>query len=817
MYKLYFDDYPLYDPRDDSLLIREPNIHLAVGEAGAVSFTIDQNHPYSDKLTPMKGAVKLLSDSRVIFRGRIRKDTRCFDRSREIEAEGLLACLNDSYIPPFSFPDDFAADPEYIAAAENGNVVEFFLGWLLQQHNSQVGAFQKIQIGSVTVTDPNNYIYLSSSGYLSTMEVLRKKLEDPLGGYLVVDYSGETTILNYYAELPLTNTQEVEFGKNLLDVVSEFDSTETYTAILPIGKDGLTITGLPDEEIWPGVWKQGPIIYSREAEKSIGGRITKMVEWKDVTLNTNLRAKAANLLSSEGIKTEHTLTVTALDLGAVEDVSRFVVGRMVRLNSAPHGISMTYPLMELEPDIFNPANTEITLGGKTKTASGMAHQGQLSTQEKIDQTKMELQQSVSEVEKNLSNRIDGIDGTYFYIKYSQYDDGHVMTDAPDDNTQYMGTCSTSQETAPTDYKAYTWCKVRGNDGKNGENGTPGQPGEDGRTQYLHIKYSDDGKTFTGNLLSTNISDWESGWYRNSHEANAARISHPEKIKVTPDKTYRYNVGNTNYKIGFTAYSGEDDSSYIVANQYSSSGSITMKSTWNYIRIYIVPMDTAGITFDTYKELFATGELTPVLYPDGTAGEELGAYIGTLVDFDATDSNNFNDYKWSKFTEDVDAELEDIRHVVEERHTSAINTAESIILSALESYVETSNYEEFRQTVESQFSVLADEINMNFTTTTEQIENVDGDLQSKFNELHKWIKFSGETAITIGSDQSSITLELDNEKGILFKKNGVTFGYWDGENFHTGNIVIDVNERAQFGNFAFVPRSDGSLSFLKVGG
>ena len=62
----------------------------------------------------------------------------------------------------------------------------------------------------------------------------------------------------------------------------------------------------------------------------------------------------------------------------------------------------------------------------------------------------------------------------------------------------------------------------------------------------------------------------------------------------------------------------------------------------------------------------------------------------------------------------------------------------------------------------------------------------------------------------------MTLELDNDM-IKFKKNGVQFGWWDGVDFHTGNIVVEVNERAQFGNFAFVPRSDGSLMFLKVGG
>lgn len=118
---------------------------------------------------------------------------------------------------------------------------------------------------------------------------------------------------------------------------------------------------------------------------------------------------------------------------------------------------------------------------------------------------------------------------------------------------------------------------------------------------------------------------------------------------------------------------------------------------------------------------------------------------------------------------------------------------------------------------AEFDVMSKEISMKFTTVSEEVQNVDGQLQKKFNELYKYIKFSGETAITIGSGDSSITLEIDNETGIIFRKNGVQFGLWDGENFRTGNIIIGVNERAQFGDFAYVPRSDGSLSFLKVGG
>ncbi len=116
---------------------------------------------------------------------------------------------------------------------------------------------------------------------------------------------------------------------------------------------------------------------------------------------------------------------------------------------------------------------------------------------------------------------------------------------------------------------------------------------------------------------------------------------------------------------------------------------------------------------------------------------------------------------------------------------------------------------------AELAVMADTISMNFSTATGQINAVDGALNEKFNQLYKYIKFSGETAITIGSGDSAVTIEIDNETGILFKRNGVVFGSWDGDNFYTGNIVIRVSERAQFGNFAFVPRSDGSLMFLKV--
>ena len=596
MYQVFFDDYPIYDPRAEELIIRKPEVHLAVGEAGEMSFIIDPDHPYAWALSKLKGTVELRADGVPIYRGRITKDKRDFNLSREIETEGLLACLNDSVIPPFDFPGDWANDAAYQAAAESGNVVAFFLGWLLDQHNNQVTPGQQIQLGDVTVADPNNYISRTSSDYSSTMSVIRGKLEELLGGYLLVDYSGEATVLHYYADLPLVNTQVVEYGENLLDLVHESDATETYTAILPLGKDGLTIADLDDGEISPGYYKTGKIIYSEAAEDLYGSRIIRPVEWKDVTVASNLRTKALAALSEGGTLLAQTITVKAVDLGSVKEeytadtavagvavadvavvgvqdqvlpagVVRFVVGRYVEIRSTPHNFSALYPLMELEPDILDPGNTNIVFGSTLKSASGLAQSTQMAAREQLIAQQISL----------------------------------------------------------------------------------------GQTQA------------------------------------------------------------------------------VLAEQQAALAS----------------------------------------------------------------------------------QQEDVQQSVQQQVTAALQTAESIVFSALDRYVETSNFSEYQETVAGEFAMLADELVLKFTEATDQTRMVDGDLQRTLETLSKYFEFTLD-GLTIKAGENTMKLALDNDL-IVFTKNGRQFGWWDGVDFHTGNIVIDVTERAQFGNFAFVPRSNGSLSFLKVGG
>lgn len=158
---------------------------------------------------------------------------------------------------------------------------------------------------------------------------------------------------------------------------------------------------------------------------------------------------------------------------------------------------------------------------------------------------------------------------------------------------------------------------------------------------------------------------------------------------------------------------------------------------------------------------------------------------------------------------------ELRSELEQQITSLTRDTERIIMAALESYVETEDLEAFRQTVQSELIVMADSISMNFTETTQRLDNVNGELQTVIDELQKHFIFSTD-GLTIKAGENAMELLLDNDL-IKFMKNGEQFGWWDGVNFHTGNVVVQLNERMQLGNYAFIPRSNGSLDFLKVGG
>jgi hypothetical protein len=392
-YQIKCDGNVIYDLRDDDLAVLSPRCRLAANAAGEASFTILPDHPYYARLYKLSSVFEIKHDGETIFRGRMTDDGSDFDNKKKVELEGALAYFNDSVVRPFSFPEDFLDYAEYQEAATSGNVVRFFLGWLIDQHNSQVSSFQQFKLGNVTVSDPNNYIYRSDSTYPNTLDALKTKLWDSsLGGRICVRYEDDGNYIDYLSEYDQTNSQSIVFGENLLDLSIENDSTETYSAIIPLGgevpvkgengefggtvtsddieaTEQLTLKHLPDGDVSSDIVKVGDVLYSRNAVFNFGWIFAPVSEttWDDVTKAGNLLSNGVDFLNkNRGFL--KTVTINAFDLHLTDsEIEAFRVNKNVVVKSKPHNQESTmggiiYPLSEIDIDMENPQNTRITVG-----------------------------------------------------------------------------------------------------------------------------------------------------------------------------------------------------------------------------------------------------------------------------------------------------------------------------------------------------------------------------------------------------------------------------------------------------------------------
>lgn len=667
MYQLKYKNYILYDPRlaDEKLIVRDPSVKLAVSKAGEMSFTVDAEHPYLSNLRRMSGLVELLDGTFPIYRGRITSDTKDFYGAHKIETEGIMAALNDSIIPPFNFPEDFAKDDSYKAAAASGNVVDFFFRWILAQHNSQVSTEQQIKPGVCTVTDSNNYITRSSDEYATAMSTISDKLiKSDLGGYLLIRYEDDGNYLDYYAELPLTNTQTVEFAENLLDLTSEVDGTSIYTAILPEGKEGLTIASLPDGALTDDLVKSGLTIYSKSGVNTYG-RITRHVKWDDVTVAANLQTKAKAALADNGLSIPETITCKAVDLGWKDGIQHFRVGRMTALFSTPHGYSASYPLMELAPDILDPGNTRISLGATRRTFTGSQIDAGRKTEASIDSTKRDLTKRIENIE--LTPGPPGPAGASVFITYH---DDTTTPATPTGNGTLNGwhtdlTAAVvwmSQKVAAS-ATAGAWgapIRILGQDGQQGEKGDPGKNGTDGKDGAAGISVT---STEVEYYLSTSDTELSGGTWQSTAPA------------ITDGK-YLWGRTKITYSNGQTAYTG----AYCISKAMAESAK---------------------------------------------------------------------------------PQIDQVTETTHQQITDLQQNVNSIILSALENYVQTGDFGSYKEEVSAKLSVLTDQLGIDITKVTERIDNVDGDLQAKYESITKAFRFT-DSGLIIGETGNEILLRLDND-------------------------------------------------------
>ncbi len=99
---------------------------------------------------------------------------------------------------------------------------------------------------------------------------------------------------------------------------------------------------------------------------------------------------------------------------------------------------------------------------------------------------------------------------------------------------------------------------------------------------------------------------------------------------------------------------------------------------------------------------------------------------------------------------------------EEADAAVQVSADEILLGVQETHVTNEDYDSFKSTVEAQLKILADEILMTFNSMSEQITNVDGDLQSQLDVFAKYIRFA-DGDIILGEEGNELILHIENNR------------------------------------------------------
>lgn len=364
MFKAYCNNQIFFNAgiSDDALTLAEAKLDLEVGKAGSFTFKIYPTNIGYNYFQKFKSYVSLYREDRLIFSGRVLEEKKGFSNEKTIICEGLLAMLNDSIIRPFSF---------------QGTITEF-LTMLIGNHNSQVSEDKQFTLGTVTVTDPNNYIARSREGYNSTMALFDDTVST-LGGYFVVRPENGVLYIDYLEDFTAESGQEVNFGENLLDITKESSGTELITALIPLGaesektqEDGTVIRRkLTIESVNDG----NDYLTNTEAIEKYGF-ILGTHEWNDVTRPENLKTKGEAYLA-QAVMEKTTINISAVDMAkAGADIDSFLAGEYVNIKSSVHSIDAKMLIKKQSLNLLNPSQNKLTVGD---TVAGYVESGVKNT------------------------------------------------------------------------------------------------------------------------------------------------------------------------------------------------------------------------------------------------------------------------------------------------------------------------------------------------------------------------------------------------------------------------------------------------------
>lgn len=274
--------------------------------------------------------------------------------------------------------------------------------------------------------------------------------------------------------------------------------------------------------------------------------------------------------------------------------------------------------------------------------------------------------------------------TYTHIAYANSSDGKVSFSVSDSDRDYVGMYVDEVVADSTDPTKYAWSKIKGADGTQG---IQGKPGADGKTPYFHIAYATSADGKTGFSITESTGKTYIGVYTDYTKTDS---TDPSKYKWTkiqgPQGTQGLQgIQGPQGERGIAGKDGQNGATTYFHIKYSAVSNPTSASQMTevpntYIGTYVdfTEMDSNDPGKYTWYRLQglqgekgtqgpqgkqgisgtngADGKTSylHIKYSNdggktftGNSGEDIGAYIGTCVDYAKDDPTSVGMYKWAK--------------------------------------------------------------------------------------------------------------------------------------------------------------------------
>lgn len=160
---------------------------------------------------------------------------------------------------------------------------------------------------------------------------------------------------------------------------------------------------------------------------------------------------------------------------------------------------------------------------------------------------------------------------------------------------------------------------------------------------------------------------------------------------------------------------------------------------------------------------------------------------------------------------TNAEIDELAQTALHLQSNMERTAQELVSQMSAAYTSTSSFEEYKESISTQFTQSATAFSLQFDKLISQINTLSGESSQQFSEIRKYIRFE-DGNIELGRSDSALILRITSDR-ISFLLNNVEIAY-----FSSGRLYVENLEAIRtltVGNFTYLPRANGNLSLKTI--